>query len=309
VGRILFRRTYAGARRLRDFGPGIEAAVLRLFWELARHLRADHACATGRSLVRWMGPKTHKHRLLMNNLRLTFPEYSDAEVEALARTVWANFGMALAEVPHLHTMTVGGPSAAIDVNIDDAVRPVLETRRPAIYVSAHLANWEAAAFTIAKLGVPLTVVYGPQNNRALDKLIQSQRHALGCQLVAKHSALQRLIRDIRAGRSVGLLADQRVDTGAAVPFFGVNAPTTTSPAWLACKLGCPLVPVQIERLGKARLRATFHRPLATEHTAASEADIVQTTTELNRLFETWIRNRPEQWLCLKRRWPAAAYET
>jgi KDO2-lipid IV(A) lauroyltransferase len=98
------------------------------------------------------------------------------------------------------------------------------------------------------------------------------------------------------------LPDQRVDSGEPVPFFGCEAPTTISPAWLALKLNCPLIPVQIERTGNARFRAVFHRPILTGGKPDEQTDPLQVTEDLNHLFESWIRKRPDQWLCMKRRW-------
>lgn len=307
MGRILFRKVCARSPRLRALCLRTEGTVLYLFWKLVQHIPPEHACATGGWLIGLLGPRTHKHARIRSNLRLAFPERSGTEIDALTKSIWRNFGAVLAELPHFGRMTVNGPSPSVHVELDPAARPVVESRQPAIYVSAHLGNWEAVAFTIAKLGIPLTVVYGPQRNPALDALLHAQRQVLGCRLVAKENAIRELVGAVRGGRSVGLLADQRVDTGAAVPFFGVNAPTTTSPAWLALKLRCPLVPVQIERLGNARFRAIFHRPIAADSAASDDENILQITTDLNRLFETWIRDRPEQWLCIKRRWPAAEY--
>lgn len=309
VGRILFRGAFARSRRLRSLGKRLDGAFLYLFWQLVKHLPPERARAAGKLLLSWLGPKTHKHVQIIRNLRLAFPQLTEARIDALARAIWGNLGTVLAETPHLNNMSIDGPTPAIHVKIDGAARPIVENRQPAVYVSAHLGNWEAVAFTIAKLGVPLTVVHGPQSNPALETLIQVQRRSLGCRLVAKTHAIRQLVHDIRQGRSVGLLADQRVDAGEAVPFFGVNAPTTTSPAWLALKLDCPLVPVQIERLGNARFRTVFHRPLTVDHGMSEKENILRATAELNSLFEEWIRARPEHWLCIKRRWPVAAYTT
>jgi KDO2-lipid IV(A) lauroyltransferase len=137
-------------------------------------------------------------------------------------------------------------------------------------------------------------------------MIQAQRNSLGYQLIAKNNGLRQLVREIRSGRSVGLLPDQRVDSGEPVPFFGCDAPTTTSPARLAIKLNCPLIPVQIERTGNARFRAVFHRPVLNGKKAGEQSDPLQVTAELNSLFESWIRSRPDQWICMKRRWQTGA---
>ncbi|MDT8388760.1 MAG: lysophospholipid acyltransferase family protein, partial [Thiogranum sp.] len=191
-----------------------------------------------------------------------------------------------------------------EFRIDPLTREILDAQRPAIYVSAHMSNWELAAAAITATGVPLSVVYAPQGNPLLDRLLQQVRRSLGCEFIPKKNALRRLAREIRAGRSVGILPDQRIDSGAPVTFFGRPALTTTSPAWLALKLGCPLIPVQIERTADCRYQAIFHRPLHAHDAADPGTQILELTRTINELFENWIRHRPDQWLCMRRRWPA-----
>ena len=87
-------------------------------------------------------------------------------------------------------------------------------------------------------------------------------------------------------------------------FFGRDALTSISPARLALKFDCDLVPVQVERTGGARFRVTFHRPVKPDGDATdSQARALQLTRKINEHFEAWIRKRPEQWICWKRRWP------
>lgn len=281
--------------------------MLRLFWFLVGHMSPARASATGRKLFRRLGPKTHKHQRIKRNLRLAFDNLDENETDTLACGIWENFGAVLAEYPHLEKIRATGAEPRIDVVINSASRPILEDRRPAIYAGAHLGNWELVAPTLKARGIPLSAVYGPQGNAVLESLLQAQRRASGCRFIAKTHALQQVIREIRAGRSIGLLPDQRVDSGEAIDFFGRQAPTTTSPAWLAMKLNCPLIPVQVERIEDARYRMTFHAPLLTGCEPADPERMIRATAELNRLFEEWIRARPEQWLCMKRRWPESAY--
>ena len=307
MGRILFRQQSAHLLWLRNISRSMEGWMLRMFWLLVGRMSPARAATIGKKLMRRLGPKTHKHQRIKRNLRLAFDNLTEDETDRLACGIWENFGAVLAEYPHLAKIRATGASPRIDVVIDNASRPILEGRRPAIYAGAHLGNWELVAPTLGARGIPLSAVYGPQGNPVLEALIQTQRRTSGCRFIAKTHAVQQIIREIRAGQSIGLLPDQRVDSGEAIDFFGRQAPTTTSPAWLAMKLNCPLVPVQVERTGDARYRITFHAPLLTGSEPADQARMLKVTAELNALFEQWIRERPEQWLCMKRRWPESAY--
>jgi len=302
LGRILFHKLSLHSRCLHTLGAHAEGMVLRLFWLLARSMSPERASATGRALISRLGPRTHKHHRLTGNLKLAFPDLGAAQRETLARRIWGNLGAVMAEYPHLDTIATGRASSFVDVIMNEDTRKIFAGKQPAIYVTAHLANWELVAATIARSGIPLSVIYGPQRNPVLERMLQRQRKSLGCRFIASKNGVRRLLRELRAGRSVGLLPDQRVEQGQPVPFFGREAPTSIAPAWLALKLGCPLIPVQVERTGNARFRTIFHRPVTGVDSGTTGIDPVQLTTELNRIFENWIRRQPEQWLCIKRRW-------
>jgi KDO2-lipid IV(A) lauroyltransferase len=112
-----------------------------------------------------------------------------------------------------------------------------------------------------------------------------------------------LVAELVAGRSLGLLADLRVDGGEPIPFFGQMVSTTLVPARLALKFGCPLVPLRVERLGPARFRATAHRPIRPDDESADPlAQARSMMRQFNALLESWIREQPAGWQCLKRRW-------
>lgn len=109
--------------------------------------------------------------------------------------------------------------------------------------------------------------------------------------------------EMNKGVSIGMLPDQRVNRGVVLPFFGKDACTTTAPARLALSSGRALFPTRVERLEGARFRLTVHDRVLPDDPEAPEVEqVLQMSRKLNGLFEQWIRERPEQWLCTKRRW-------
>ena len=304
---FLFRNTRR-QRWLRTAGWRTEAALLYLFWLTVRQLPVEQASATGRRVFTWLGPHTRQQQRIMHNLSTAFPGLACSQLEALARDSWGNFGSVLAEYPHLEELADGCKNGAVELQIDPVARGLIQDGNPAIYISAHIGNWELAASAIASLGVPLSVVYAPQGNPVVERMLQSRRRALGCRFIRKQNALRELVREIRKGRSVGMLPDQRMDSGVSLPFFGRTTPSPTTPAWLALHTGSPLIPVHIERSRNARYRAEFQEPIVCGGAPATRANILRITTSINHLFENWIRRHPEQWLCIKRRWPKAVYK-
>jgi KDO2-lipid IV(A) lauroyltransferase len=188
--------------------------------------------------------------------------------------------------------------------IEDDPEVFRKTGKPAVFVTAHLSNWETAAGAFMQTGVPLSVVYTKMQNPWMDRLLFRARESLGCGLVERDDAARELLRCLKKGTSIGLLVDQRVDVGEPVPFFGRDMLTSTTPAQLALHFDCELIPIRIQRLHGARFRVTFHQPVVADDENAEKAEkILQMTSKINALFESWIRERPHEWMCTKRRWP------
>ncbi len=126
---------------------------------------------------------------------------------------------------------------------------------------------------------------------------------MGCRFIEVEVATRPLLRELQAGRSLGLLMDQRYDRGANVPFFGLPAPTTLVPARLALRSGLPLIPTRVQRLEGARFVVTVHRPVSPEPGLDEDTAARRMTEAVNGLFARWIADAPALWLCAKRRWP------
>jgi len=149
------------------------------------------------------------------------------------------------------------------------------------------------------------VVYSRQANPITDWLVQRRRRDLGCRFLAAEDSIRPLLEELRAGRSIGLLVDLRVESGAPVPFCGHDTATTLVPARLALRFGCPLVPVRVQRVGPAHLRVTLHDPVPPGAAAAPDVQARQMMAAVNLLFEAWIVARPYEWQCFQNRWPKA----
>lgn len=277
----------------------LEAVLVGLLWLISSCLTPAAASRLGAAFASTFGPMLRRNRNLRANLSVMFPDCSRSERRRLARRVWANLGAVMAEYPHLRYLV----ASRVEVHVTDAARRVMEGREPALYVAGHLANWEVVAGCIVRQGIPLSVVYSPQRNRFVDRMIQYQRRALGCEFIPKSEAFPAMIRALSSGRSVGLLPDQRVDAGQALPFFGRAALTTLIPARLAHRVGCPMIPIRAERLHGCWFRITFDDPIDIRRDLAGKEASVKSTAEFLEHLEGWIRERPGQWLAVKRRWP------
>jgi KDO2-lipid IV(A) lauroyltransferase len=295
------RRAVRARPRLQRVVWAAEAGLIACVWMVCAALPTNVASRLGRRLLRFAGPRLGKNELVEHNLRIAFPEQSPEQRGNLAREIWGNLGAILAELPHLRAL-----AATIDVRVDyeGDVHAVIEPGRPVVLVTAHVGIWDLAPLAAKPHSVPLTVIFTPESNPFLDRFIQRFREPLGCTLLDRNRSLRALMRELAEGRTIGIVADHRVDDGESIPFFGVPTPTTLVPAKLALRYGCDLVPLRVERLQDARFRVSITDPIRPADPNASPREQArQMTRDMNARFEQWIRARPEQWVCTARRWP------
>jgi KDO2-lipid IV(A) lauroyltransferase len=287
---------------LRDALWDAEAAVLGRLWRAAAAQDPDTASALGCRVGRLLGPLSHKHKLVLANLGIAFPERLPHQLEPMARAIWGAIGRTLAEYPLLPRICDPREDRIRLVDLG-GLAELQRSGRPGIFVSAHLANWNLPAALANRAGIPLTGIYRRQSNPLIERLMAEARAALGCRFLEVGEASRPLLRELQQGRSVGLLIDQRYDRGDRVPFFGVPATTTLIPARLALRLDLPLIPVRVQRLEGARFTVTVYRPVRPEPGLDEAVAARHLTAKVNDLFAGWIKANPEQWLCAKRRWP------
>jgi KDO2-lipid IV(A) lauroyltransferase len=296
------------AHRLLD---AVEAAVLHGFFVLARTVPVDAASGAGGWIARTIGPWLPVSNTGRRNLRRAFPELGQAEVEGILRGVWDNLGRTVAEYPHLQRIwdfdperpTANGRIAVAGVEQFVALR---DDGKPAIIFSAHLGNWELLPLAAARHELPLAVLFRPPNNphaAALVKRIRAEAHGRkGGLLPSGVEGALAAIEVLDQGTHLGMLVDQRFRRGVLVPFFGRPAQTATVLAKLARRFDCPVHGARVERLGGARFRLSLTPPLELPRTGDADADIGETMRRVTAIIEGWVRERPEQWLWLHRRW-------
>lgn len=284
-----------------------EYLVATALLTLLRALPLAAASATAGWVARVIGTRLPVNRHAQRNLAKAMPELSGHDRDVVVGEVWDNLGRVVAELAHLNKFHVAERAVApgqVEFAGLENLESVIGTDRPAVFVSAHLANWELYALAARELKVELHLVYRQANNPLVDDLIQRMRGNSGRQTIPKGSAGAReIVRQLRAGNSVAMLVDQKLNDGIAVPFFGRDAMTATAPAQLALRFDLPIVPVRCERLGGAWFRVTFCPPLEPPSGQSRQDAVRALTSQINAQLEEWIRARPGQWLWLHRRWP------
>lgn len=273
------------------------------FWSICERLSPERASRFGAAVLAALGPRSSKQEKLIDNLTVAFPDWSDAERERVALGIWRSMGACAGEYPHLGAFGVRAEAQGIGIVTD--IPPHLEANfrgeRPTVFATGHLANWEVLAAAPRLWNVDLAVVYAPIGDGAADKRLRGYREQMGSRLLPRDGSAKVLLRHLRSGRPIGIVADHRVDEGEELPFFGKTKATTLSPARLALKTGADLVAVRVERLAPARFRISAAGPLLPPAVVTDETEQVRAMmTEFNAHLEQWIRERPEDWMCGKR---------
>ena len=278
-----------------------------LFWWLCSLMSVERASVLGEKLAAVLAPRVpKKDGIIRRNLARAFPDKDREEIETLTRGIWRSFGQVLAEYAHLKTFANAGSKTGRTsrVQVAGALEALREADGPHVFVAAHLANWELAALVAKDQSIPLSVVYTPEQNWLLQGLMQRKRRTLGCECIPSSEGPTRLFRELSRGRSLGFVMDRRLKKGELSPFFGSDTFTSTFPARLALRCGCDLVPVRVERLRRGAYRVTVYEPVRPDPSLPdNRARALDMTRRINAHFESWIRERPDQWFCSKRMWP------
>jgi KDO2-lipid IV(A) lauroyltransferase len=266
-------------------------------------LPLDWASALGGALAQLIGPRLGITKRARLNLHAAFPELSATQTAALIRRMWDNLGRVMFEYPHLAKIKVFANDGRVEVRGLDNLERALAADRRVILFSAHLGNWEIAALAGGQYGLDIAQIYRAANNPQVDGMLARLRGNLG-ELIPKGAvASRRAVAALRRGGHLSLLADQKLNDGIAVPFFGRDAMTAPALAMLALRFDCDVLPVRVERLKGAHFRLTVYPPLHLPKNGDRDADTLAVMTEVNRTLEIWIRERPEQWFWVHRRWP------
>jgi KDO2-lipid IV(A) lauroyltransferase len=258
-------------------------------------------------IMRAVGPWLPEHRVGRANLEAAFPEKSPAEIEAVLRGVWDNLGRVGAEIAHLDHICSGDRYKRnyIDYTADNIARflRVKDDGKPALIFAAHLANWELPAVIAASDGLEAVVLYRRPNLGAIaDAVIALRRGLMGEMVASSMGAPVALADALRRGKHVAMLVDQHYGRGVEVTFFGRKCLANPLIAMLAREIECPIHGTRVIRLPGNRFAGEISEEVAPVRDQQGRIDVKGTMQAITAVIEGWVREHPEQWLWVHRRW-------
>ncbi|MCR4376668.1 MAG: lauroyl acyltransferase [Rhodospirillales bacterium] len=278
------------------------AGLAHVGFALLRLLPFAAASNAGGFLARTIGPLLGKSNVARKNLKAAFPELSDIKIEALVRECWDTLGRAAFEFPLMDRLLLEPDRARVEIEGREHLDAALNSGKPLLFFGAHLGSWELMPVSAALLGFTCHIFYRAPNNPLLLKLFTS-RKAQG-ELIPKGArGAKRAFALLKKGENLGILVDQKLNDGIAVPFFGRDAMTSTVLAEFALRFDAPMIPIRCTRLPGVRFKLSYGPPLEIHKTDDRKADVKTIMTAVNAMMESWIRENPGQWLWLHNRWP------
>ena len=254
----------------------------------------------GGKLFETIGPIFRSKELISSNIKKAIPNINSKDLKKISRLMWNNYGRIFAEYVFIKSFRSGKLNTRISVQGQDILDKIKKNNQQVVFISGHFSNFELMAMHLEKTGIKLSAIYRPLNNIFLNIIMENIRKKYICKNQIKKGigGIKKIIQLKKQNYSTALMIDQRVSEGIKSNFFNSPALTTTIPAQLVKKFKIPVVPIFIERVNNLNFKITIRKPVNFTNTDS----IQKITDDLNKILETMILHKPEQWIWSHNRW-------
>lgn len=264
-------------------------------------------CAFGKSLgfVLYYTDFSHR-RTVRRNLKFIYPEWKDEKIRRISKRVFQNFGITIFEI--LQMSFLKNKNILSNIHIirgEEHLRNAIDESNGVVVVSAHIGNWESAALFIpCYYGHPVISVARKIDSAIINKLALKMRTRFGNSIINKEGALPEMTRTVRNGNILAILIDQSTTTseGVEIDFFGKKATATPAAAMVALRCKSPVIPAFCIRGKDNKLGIIIEPPVEITRTKSLRNDLITNTQTMNDVVEKIIREYPDQWLWMHKRW-------
>ena len=290
------------SRRIRF---ALEALALGAFKVLARVMPRSLFLRIGRGLGALVAALDRRHlAIAKDNLRRSFPEWTEDKVDHTARGVWIHFGGVMFDLVRILARGAEVVDALATIEGREHAEAAHRSPNGVVLITGHFGNWETHGIVHAKHFGSIGVVARPLDNPTLDRAMTALRESAGNEVIEKEHAMIRSMRRLKAGQGVAFVVDQNVQEkeGIFVDFFGRPACTTPFAAKLAIKTGAFVLPCRAVMMPDFSYRVIYDPPIDPLSFGTGDAGVLALTQAMMNTTEAWIRANPDQWLWMHRRW-------
>jgi len=298
---------------LLDLRRRAEYLALRLVAAALRVAPLEVGANVSGKLWRLLAPFNRRHKRALANLAIAFPRKTPAEREAIARAMWENLGRVMAETMQIDRIIAEPDRIQLEPHTAHFFARYKGKMGSAVGVTLHMGNWELAAWPMTRMGNNPAAVYRSVNNPYVDRYLRGLRRNLypggllgkgridGSPEEGQRTA--RMITDyVRQGGRLGMVCDLYDRSGLPVPFFGRPAPSVTIAGMIARRVGARIWLSRCLRQGKQSRFSIELKELKVPRGPNPAEDVKWITAAMQRQFEAWICEAPEQWMWSNRRW-------
>ena len=241
-------------------------------------------------------------KVAYSNMRAAFCEEKDpSEIRQIVKRLYRNFGETLVEVLRMPKMDKAYIEKYIRIENIDYIENALAKGHGLIFITGHIGNWELSSVTSSLIGYPLLVLAREQKMRRLNDALNAYRESKGCKVVKKGMATREIYEHLEKNGIIGILSDQDAGKkGVFVNFFGRPTSTPRGAFALSGKTGAVIIPSFMARIKSAHHRLILESPI--EVPANDEIGELEAMQRFASILEKYIREYPEQWLWLHKRW-------
>ena len=274
-----------------------DRAIRALLWVLLALPYRVRVPLCGWVMAHIVAPLAGWPKRIRDNLALTLPDLPEAEIARMVARVPDNVGRTVIEIysgPEFIARATSLPLTGEGVAALEAAQAL---RRPVILATGHFGNYDAVRAALIARGYSLGALYRPMSNPWFNDHYVAAITAIGKPVFERgRSGMGQMLRHLKSGGMLGILPDQRISSGEKLMFFGQEALTALSTAEMALKYDALLIPTyairQPDGLG---FRIVVDPPIP-------HSDAVEMTQALNNNLERLIRQYPDQWFWIHRRW-------
>ena len=282
---------------MKKFNHFLQYIFIYIFFLIFKILGFKKSSNFGNIIGKYLGPIFRSKKSIINNLEKAGINKNQ---NIIASNVLGNYGRILAEYVHLKNFKNNKLYKYISIEGVEHFESIKKTKKPVVFISGHFNNFELMAMQIENSGIECAALYRPLNNPFLNKLMEKIRVRDICKIQIKkgRAGTREIIKNLKEGKSIALMIDQRVREGEKINFFGNLATTTTIPAQLIKKYNCDVVPIYIERNKNNYFKMYVSEPIKIKKTKS----IKEITLFLNLILEKMILKNVDQWIWSHDRW-------
>jgi KDO2-lipid IV(A) lauroyltransferase len=293
-------------KRLRFLRHWIEYIFARFLYLLLYLIPFSLASRIGMGIgTVWFYVHKSRREIAFNNLKTAFgDEKSITELRHIAKRSFQNLGLTLIEFFLLKKYGRRWFEKNIEFAGYEEAKREYDKGQGILVLTAHFGNWELMGAMTGLKGVPINVVARPLDNPLLDRMINDLREFFGNQVISKRKAIKEVLKYLKKRQPVAILLDQNTSPleGIFVDFFGKPACTTPSLALLAMRTGFPVFPAFALRKAPGVHKIILGPPVELDITGDMKKDIEINTAKFTKVIESYVREYPDHWLWIHRRW-------